>query len=255
MVGTMHGHGQNSIPDNGIAKLACAGYAVYVKNDGYDYLALFDKYLAGTLELERFGLRNREHEVSSFEVDGRKFVLKKDRERPKHFENKLWSLLYGPFYSKQMKAVNRAVRCGCTALPDIFLVAEKQGGLLCAESIMLMEFVSGGNITRHGPLVSNREKMLGALADIHKYGLALGDCNLGNFLISDEGECKLIDLSWRGSPRFGKASDIVTMKRDHGWDMPVSGLLDKLAVIYMYYKKKLRGIRNDAKRKSGRGKR
>lgn len=215
-------------------------YEILVQSvGGSNYLDIFRQFRQDRLPVKSLGVRNPKHAVFQVRHQGRDYLIKVDREQPKHLENKLWRLLCGPVYSRQMRAVRRAILGGCRAVPDIYLVAEQRGGPLGGESVILMEFVAGRQYYLPEDLQRCRAAVLEALADLHRHGLALGDCNESNFIFN-EGKCVLIDLSWRGLPCVGRAQDIVSLKKHYGWDLPPTDPATRLAIGYIKLKKGLR---------------
>ncbi len=230
------------------------GYDIFLKNDGYDYEKIWRDFERGDLPAHDFSLLNKEHRVALVKYEGRSFVVKHDWEVPRHFENKLWRVLRGPFYSNQMKQIRRAIERGCKVVPDIYLTAEKRGGFIRKESFVVMEYIAGTNLGSIGdenfPL--HHKAMLTALGELHRYGMALGDCNPSNFIITDAG-MKLIDLSWVGFACTGKAKDALTVKKWYGMDLPLQGPLERMAFAYIVLKgriqKFMRGFKQRLKRK------
>lgn len=224
-------------------------YTILLKNDQVDYLGMFKRFCDGELETEAIPVSHSMHKVWRAKYADKTYIIKLDQEKPKHLENKIWAWLQGPFYSKQMKGVRKAIANGCQSVPDIYLVAEKRGRFLCESSIIIMEFITG---TKHSPQDKSKaaHKLLAdAMLDIHKHGLALGDCNAGNFLITENG-CKIIDLSWHGSALIGKAQDITAMQRRYGISIPAKNAAEKMALLYMKLKKAIRRGLKKIRRKS-----
>lgn len=235
-------------PSNAIRVLSYEGYTIHLKDDGFDYLSLFAQLDTIKESAQMFDIWNKRHQVFKFEYEGRTFVAKIDPDSPKYLENKLWEILTGSFYSTQMKAVNKAIKAGCTVVPDIYLVAEKKEKLVRRESIIIMEYVPGSSLCVYQEDTEPyREMILSAMSELHKHGLALGDANCGNFIIND-GTCKILDLSWHGMARIGQAKDRVILERVYGWEMPGLTLSDKLAEGYIRAKRAIQHSLSPRKR-------
>lgn len=214
-------------------------YTIHMKDDGFDYLALFADLEAIKATATVFSIWNKFHQVFRFDYGGRSFVAKIDHEKPKYLENKFWELLTGPFYSVQMKAVNRAIRNGCKVVPDIFLVAEKKAWGIRYESTIIMEFAPGHPLCYYEDRVEDyKDLILNAMMELHQHGLALGDGNCGNFILH-EGTCKILDLSWHGSTLLGQAKDRQIFERVYGWHLPEVTLSQKLAGTYIRLKRSI----------------
>lgn len=212
-------------------------YLIHMKDDGYNYLDIFTQLDTIQITAQGFNIWNKKHQVFKFTYDGRDFVAKIDPETPKYFENKLWEILTGSFYSKQMKDVHKALQSGCTSVPDIYLVAERKKNFVRCESIIIMEYAPGDSFcTYDGNFDAYKELILRAMEDIHTHGLALGDANCSNFIINGE-TCTILDLSWHGSALLGQAKDRTIIERLYGWKIPSRTLPDKLAEGYIRLKR------------------
>lgn len=224
-------------------------YIIHIKDDGFDYLALFTELETIQATATMFTVWNKRHQVFAFDYQGRAFVAKVDHEKPKYLENKLWEFCTGSFYSVQMKAVNKAIRNGCGVVPDIFLVAEKKEWGVRCESIIIMEFVPGESLCHYEAHLQDYESpIVNAMKELHRHGLALGDGNCGNFILH-EGSCKILDLSWHGSTLLGQAKDRQIFERVYGWHLPATTLPEKMASIYIRLKRSIQHSLSPRKRK------
>lgn len=232
-----------------VRKFQHHGYTIHMKEDGYDYLNVFTQLDDIKASAVKFATWNARHEVFKFDFQGRTFVAKIDPEHPKYFENKVWELITGPFYSTQMKAVNKAIRKGCTVVPDIFLVAEKKRKGVRCESIIVMEYVPGRSLCAYEENLNDYEGIvLQAMMELHSHGLALGDANCGNYIIN-EGTCKILDLSWHGASLLGQAKDRLILERVYGWHLPATTFLQKMAGVYIRLKRTIQHRLSPRKRK------
>lgn len=223
-------------------------YIIHMKDDGFDYLTLFTGLEAIKATATPFSIWNKCHQVFKFDYEGRSFVVKIDYEKPKYLENKFWELLTGSFYSVQMKAVNKAIRKGCSVVPDIFLVAEKKEWGIRYESTILMEFAPGHPLCHYDDRVDDyKDLILNAMMELHQHGLALGDGNCGNFILHGD-SCKILDLSWHGSTLLGQAKDRQIFERVYGWHLPEITLWQKMAGVYIRLKRSIQHALSSRKR-------
>lgn len=227
-----------------IIKRKEAGYKLFIKDDGYDYAGLWNSFRSGRLKdyvtIRQIGKR----EVHIVEAWGRKFILKIDREVSRHFEVRLWRAIQGPFFSRQMKAVHRAVSNGCTVTPEIYFVAEKEGGLLCRESYSIQEFLEGHVLEQEPDLEPFYPALVRAIDELHKFDLVLSDLHAQNVMVTKDG-LKIIDLSWKGTTWAGKGKDIVILKQLYGIEMPVKDFSRRLAAAYIRIKHRIRDFLHD----------
>ncbi len=225
------------------------GYKLHIKNDGTDYAGLWASFRAGTLERLTRIRGTATVDVYKTTAFGRDFIIKIDRGYPHHIDSKLWRILQGPFYSHKMRAINRSVRNGCRLTPEFLMVAEKEGGLICRESAVIMEFLHGRALTGKNEVIARQQEVIDLLQELHRYGLPLCDLNPGNFFITGAG-LKAIDLSGRGSSWTGIAKDAYLLKKLYGLELPQKSFLRKLAVGYVSVLFKLRYAIRDLKGKN-----
>lgn len=233
------GAGSGPLPSGGIVTAARDGYKLFIKDDGFDYTGLWEDFRAGRIAdsvcLRDYGKR----EVHRVGYAGRRFIVKIDREISRHLEVKVWRALQGPFYSRQMRAVHRAVRDGCRATPEIYFVAEKEGGWLCRESYSIQEFLEGRVLAEAEDYKPFYPGIVAAFEDLHRHNLALSDLNDHNIMLTPEG-VKIIDLSWKGIPWSGKGKDVVILKQLYGIDLPARDFSRRAAARYIRIKHRIR---------------
>lgn len=222
-------------------------YSIIIQDDHNDYISICDDFLKNTANLDEFILSRRRKKIYKFSRDGRDFVLKIDDIKPKHFENKVWHILRGSFHFRQMLKINKAIDNGCKVVPDLYLVAEESEKRLQANSILLMEYREGKSV-RHDEVEGLKDNLTKAMIELHRHGLALGDCNPYNFIADAAGNISVIDLSWQGLTITGQAKDVDSMQRYYGISLPIKGISGKLALFYVRLKRKYRAFRSKVKK-------
>ncbi|MCD8350991.1 MAG: hypothetical protein LUC93_10320 [Planctomycetaceae bacterium] len=208
------------------------GYTIYVKDDGYDYLGLYQRLLRGEVETTTLLYDDALHYVHRVDVDGRSFVFKRFGELDGKIDTRVWRYMAGPFYSSLMRLVNRAVAGGCEVVQDVYLVAEKMHGRLSHDNYLLLEFVPGTSMDRVGDFAAHSDAVAAAFTELHRHGLALGHCKPGNLVLRDDGRVGIIDLSARGTQWMGRGKDAVKAKRLWNIRLPRTRFSDGLARLY-----------------------
>lgn len=200
------------------------GYRVQWKNDGVDYPAIWAAFRRGELSAKPIAVNRRFRATHLLELNGRKYLMKRDWHVETRPEKRLVYFLMGSTtrYSRIIQLVNRAVRSGCRSAQDIFLVAEKMDGRTCLEAWLIADFMPGRPLTR-GEIEQNPDELIATVADIHRHGLACNDIQPYNFIRTDEGEIKGIDMDISSPLWICQANDIWTMKRRFGARVPVTG--------------------------------
>lgn len=215
----------------GIKHLNSGGYEVYFKEDGVDYLALFKLLRAGGLAGVSVIKETDVRDVYLLEYAGRKYIFKRDRYVPKKLEARLRHLVRGSFYVRQIKSIGRAARRGCRVTPEFLLVALQAGRFYPRESFVLQEYVEGVMLESAGSPEQYKNEIIRAFTELHAYGLALGDVNTSNLMVSPDG-IKIIDLTWSSFAWAGKGQDVVRLKHRLGITFPVTTPSLWLAVKY-----------------------
>jgi heptose II phosphotransferase len=228
-----------------------APYRVHIKDDGHDYLALWNDFRQGRFAGASTLKQDRKREVRLVEAMGRQFIIKVDRQVPKRFKSRWRQILGGPMHSGIMRRVNRAVRQGCTVTPDIYLVAERMEKRVCREACIIQEYLpdpplwefSRNAADSYGfDLTPQQKDEVGkAMRALHEHRLALADLNPYNILVSGQGY-KIIDLSWAGSFRIGQALDVLNLRHKMKIRLPVRGFALRLALCYLSLKYKIEDL-------------
>ena len=221
------------------------GCRVQWKDDGTDYPGLLAEFKAGRLETTRFFTNSGYREVYRVEINGRRFIMKIDRETDSRFEKRLWDRIGGTPYSRLIKFTSRAVSRGCSIVQDVFLVAEKMDGPSCQEAYLIAEYVEGMSFVAEeyveGKTVDELERdfrpwlpaMGETLADLHDWGLASNDVQPGNFILTDSG-LKVIDLSLDSPIWICQANDMLKMRGWYHVKAPIRGFLRKAVYSLLY---------------------
>lgn len=208
------------------------GYTVHRKEDGSDYLDLYQRLRRGEIRRRVLLHDDPGHFVHLVRVDGRAYVYKRVKGQDANIETTLWQLFVGPFYSGLMRRVNRAVASGCRVVPDMYLVAEKMRGRWCSDKYLLMEYIEGECMEKFKNMNRHRAALATAFADLHDHGLSLGNVKKGNLVLTDAG-IKFIDLSTRCTQLTGRAKDALRLKSKFGVQLPPRSLADRLARLYV----------------------
>ncbi|MGL4860740.1 MAG: lipopolysaccharide core heptose(II) kinase RfaY [Enterobacteriaceae bacterium] len=208
-----------------LIKESCSdGFLVYQKNDGTNYLTILEDFKAGKIAWQALNSGNPQRDVFLIEVDGKKYILKWDRELDPRLEKRLWQFISGPYYSGLIQRVAAAKQEGCNIIGDIYLVAERSRWRQSIEAYVLAEYLPGEplgslppeQIQHYKPTIANTVQTL------HRYQLASNDLHAGNFIITPQG-LKLIDLSDRGALAICQANDLLALRRLYQIELPPSG--------------------------------
>lgn len=227
---------------NGILRQSSGGYNLFIKDDGTDYIKIWKDFKAGKLDGLRTLTDISHRKAYHINIKGRDYLLKVDTKCPRPLDMKIWRFIHGPYHSKHMKAVNKAVNQGCKRTQDIYFVAEKKGRI-CTETFLIIEYLPGQSLC--GKEIENtyKQDIAAALAELHSYKLSLSDIHPGNFLITKNG-INVIDLSTKGIAWAGIGRDIIEAKQNLGINVPVQNFSERLSVWYVLGKRGFRdGLR------------
>lgn len=199
------------------------GWRTLWKNDGTDYPALLQSFLAGELAATEF---KKDYSTSVHQADalGRRFIFKHYYKLEPRPEKRLWHRLAGTFYSRIFRITNQAIRNGCRNAQDIFLVTEQFEGPYSKEVWMIAEFIPGEPLALRDPL-SRREQVFRTVAHIHQCGLASNDLHPRNLILTPEGEIKLIDVSINSPLLITQIKDILRLRSVFGDAPPFREIL------------------------------
>ncbi len=218
---TLNAGGEKSSPP--ILESRRNGWRVLWKNDGTDYPALLQSFLAGEIPSVEFK-KDYSTSVHQADADGRRFIFKHYYKLEPRPEKRLWHRLAGTFYSRIFRITNRAVRLGCRNVQDIFLVTEDFEGPYAKEVWMIAEFIPGEQLGKCDPM-SRREQLFRTVAHIHECGLASNDLHPLNMILTPEGEIKLIDVSINSPVIISQMKDLIRLRRHFGDAPPFREIL------------------------------
>jgi len=236
------------------------GWRVQWKNDGYDYPALLNDFRLGRQPADRLSTGSPVREVYRVALADRRLVIKRDIEFDSRLEKRLWDRLGGTQYSRLIKFTNRAVNQGCQLIQDVYLVAEKIVEGHCREAWLIAEYVEGeafiqefidGRPTKVIEHQNRLPEIVQTMGALHNWGLASNDFHIGNFVLTPQGQLRIIDLEMDGPMLFCQANDILTMVHFYKMKPPIRSL--RLRLIYglmafwRWQKNTIRGLRQKIK--------
>lgn len=201
------------------------GYRLKWKNDGTDYPALWVAMRRGELGGPSLS-RPRQRlfrETRLVETGGRKFLVKRDWHVERRLEKRLlYRLMGGTRYSRLIEFVNRAVGQGCNLIQDVYFVAERMDGDTCQEAWLIADFMPGVPLERKDVAIWADE--LGrTVLQIHEWGLACNDIQPYNFIRTDQGVIKAIDMDISSPLVVCQVNDLWRMKSLFGLQVPWRG--------------------------------
>lgn len=235
-----------------ILRRRAADFDVYVKNDGVDYWRLakacidenidqaqlmLRRHEPQTIPLDRDGVRaelvtmawtNPKRLVFRMEVDGKRYVVKRAFMRSPGFKRFLPWVVGLTYFTSVMKQVNAAVRNGCTATQDCYLVAERWLSPFRQEVWAVLEYLDGEPLIFADDSASHLPAVRACALELLAHGLTMDDLTLGNFLLGPGGVVRAIDVSCRPCLWLQKVKMAVKLDALYGLDMPVSGVFDRI---------------------------
>lgn len=214
------------------------GYYVYRLGDDDTYWDMFLRFRRGELKGKLLTNVLKERDVHLVEDGGRRYVIKVDRGgwgfgRESRPERIFLKFFWGPFYSRLMRRVTRALANGCDAMQTIRLVAERRTLQYCHEAVIILDYVEGKTLHELGDPAPYLERTREAMLSLHANRLALCGVSLYNFVVTEAGKVKAIDLECRGFFRVDRIKDVIRVKRLLGIDLPVEGWLDRF--LYRFF--------------------
>lgn len=226
-------------------------WRIQYRNDGTDYHNLLKKFLAKEIDnVEILSISTNKRKVYKVEYNGRKFVIKHDAEKEYRWEKRLWHFFVGTQYLRLLRFTNKAVHDGCKVAQEVYLVAEKMiSRNFFAEAWIIAEYIDGVTCSEAYKCAGTPKdkqnclcNIAKTLTELHKYGIASNDVHLGNFIIDEFSNTRVIDLSVNGFISTCQAKDIVSTKELFNIDIPARNFLTKMAVALILVRKKLRNI-------------
>ncbi|MDR1657696.1 MAG: hypothetical protein LBT47_09110 [Deltaproteobacteria bacterium] len=213
------------------------------KEDGFDYPGLLKDFQSGRVTGQRLVTGSPYRTVHRVKVGQREFVIKTDSnvsKIDKRLEKRLFVMFFGTQYSRLIRKTAAAINKGCQVVQDIYLVSEKMEGRHCQEAYIIAEYIAGHSFIREeyqegaevvfrrpGPWLVN---MAESLATLHDYGLASNDSIISNFIVTPQGEVKVIDLTLNGPMIICQVNDILKMRRSYQTEVPVRSPIRRVLV-------------------------
>lgn len=226
------------------------GFAVVLKNDGNDYWSAVRACVAENIDQEAlirarpavpptFRVRrdgqdivlvpmaygNPKRMVFRMEWAGRRYVLKRARMGTIGLDRLAPGVIGLSYFTRIMRKVDRAVRNGCGATQDYFLVAERRTAAFRNEVWALLEYVEGESLGDQ-PEGAYRPELRRTVEELLRHGLTMDDLTLHNFLVGD-GAVRAIDVSCRPFTRLQAVKMTMKMNARYGLDLAVGGLWNR----------------------------
>ncbi|WP_312927005.1 lipopolysaccharide core heptose(II) kinase RfaY, partial [Pseudescherichia sp.] len=89
------------------------GFEIYQRINDDDFTALLTQYKNNQIPVHKLASGSAARSVAIIASEKRKYILKEDRERDKRLEKKIANFIFGPFQSRLIKLMDRAVNEGC----------------------------------------------------------------------------------------------------------------------------------------------
>ncbi|WP_411570329.1 lipopolysaccharide core heptose(II) kinase RfaY [Pectobacterium cacticida] len=226
-----------------IKKINSEGFSIYIKDDGTDYLALLHAFLGGKLDYKLLNSGNADRSVALVRSQGKKYVIKRDREIDSRIEKKIMNFIFGPFFSRLIVDIDRAIARGCTVTADLYLVMEKTHFRMVTDVYTIHEYIDGIPLADLRPLEKYYPAIRSCVLSLHAAGLASNDIHAGNFILTPHGDIRIIDLSAKGSRKVCQANDLLALHRQFNIDVDSTGWvyhLIRLKEQFRFFSRKLR---------------
>lgn len=258
---------QMSETKNPLLRIRDGDYDICMKNDGMDYRRLVracidenidqpalirEKKYGARFSMERNGVKadlavlafmNPKRLVLRMETEGRKFVVKRAYMGSPGFRRFFPNAIGLTYFTRIMKKVNAAVRDGCDATQDYFLVAERWLSPFRSEVWTLMEYLEGGLLEWRPDSGPYKPALRETALSLLRHNLTMDDVAPGNFIVGEDGSVRAIDLSCRPFSRWQKASMTWKLNRVYNLGLPVRGWAEKIVCALYGFR-----YRNDKKR-------
>lgn len=208
-----------------IKKTRRAGFSVYIKDDGTDYVALLNDYLAGKFDARRLNSGNVDRSVALVQAGGKKYIIKRDREIDPRLEKKIVSFIFGPFFSRLIYDIDNAIAQGCTVTADLYLVMEKTRFRMVTDVYTLHEYIEGTPLGTFRSITEYIPAIRSCVLALHAVGLASNDIHADNFILTPDGDVRIIDLSAKGSLKVCQANDLLALRRLFNIEVDAPGLV------------------------------
>lgn len=245
------------------------GYDVYAKSNGGDYWRIvkacigenFDQAgmmrsfpaLPEPMTIRRDGMEitlrvlayaNPKRLVFRLETEGRTFILKRARMGTAGFKRLFPWAIGLTYFTRIMRLVDKAVRAGCRATQEYFLVAEKRLSFFRHEVWALIEFIEGESLGREEDVSRWNGELRETTEELLRHNLTMDDLTPYNFLVTG-GKIKAIDISCRPFSRLQAVKMAMRMNQRYGLDLPIAGIVNNIIRFLLSTRDRLRGARHE----------
>lgn len=199
------------------------GYHLYQKPHSQHVLPLLlEPRNAAVLQV--FGTGHPQRHVRLVQWHTQPYILKCDQEPETRPEKILMHALFGSFYARLMRLTDKAKRQGCQVFQDVYAVKEKRHLRMSSAALAVYEYIEGIPLDQLPNRADYHAQIIDCVLQLHAAGLASNDLHYGNFILTPEGDIKIIDLSCKGSIKVCQANDVLKLQRylapeldGHGW--------------------------------------
>ncbi len=226
-------------------------YDVYAKNDGVDYWRLVkacidenidqaalirEQKWGAAFSIDRNGVKgeaavmavtNPKRMVLRLDAGGRSFVVKRAFMGSPGFKRFLPGVVGLTYFTRIMKLVDAAVREGCDATQDCFLVAERWVGPFRSEAWVLLQYLEGKLLRHCGDIEALIPALRETAGELLRHNLTMNDLAPGNFIVGGD-RIRAIDISCRPVSRLHRVSMIWKFNKRYNLGLPVTNPVDKI---------------------------
>lgn len=221
--------------DNAQMKIA------YIKNDQLDYLVLFNEFLNKEENRTLLDPSDKpERYTYLIQENDQKFIFKIDGGVEHRLERKLIAKITGDFYFNMIDKLAKISQDKCDITYELYLVAYDKK---TKRHYMIFNFIEGRSLT-HNEMVQYNAEIKQCIETLHCYNLVSNDIHGGNFILTDEGKIKVIDLTNSGFIWLTKANDAIELKERFNITIkvpPLAFAIKKFAHGFKRLSRKIRG--------------
>ncbi len=220
------------------------GFEIYQRVNDDDFTTLLTQYKNNQIPVRKLASGNADRSVAIIASDKRKYILKEDREREKRLEKKIANFIFGPFQSRLIRLMDRAVNEGCHVFQELYFVAEKNRFRTTQDVYAFYEYIEGTPLTE----VENPEQyipqIIECILELHRHGLASNDIHYGNFILTPDGTLRIIDISCKASVKVCQANDLLALRRKFGVNIKSSSRVYKIIRTKEALRRKIRALKH-----------
>lgn len=220
------------------------GFEIYQRVNDDDFTTLLTQYKNNQIPVRKLASGNPDRSVAIIASEKRKYILKEDREREKRLEKKIANFIFGPFQSRLIRLMDRAVNDGCHVFQELYFVAEKNRFRTTQDVYALYEYIEGTPLTE----VDNPERYIPQIVEcvlaLHRHGLASNDIHYGNFILTPAGDLRIIDISCKASVKVCQANDLLALRRKFGVKVKSSSRIYKIIRAKEALRRKVRALKH-----------